>query len=455
MGGDGLAFELRHDVVEAVGTAVDIRVVDLVGIAGEDDLGPLPHAGDDGFDFERGQILGLVDDHELVRDGAAADVAESFDDDGAAADEVSAAAAFVAHVEVAEHFEGVVDGLHPGGEFFFEAAGKEAEFFAHGDGGARDNKAAVFAIDDGAFEAGGHGHQSFARARFAHEGDEFYFFVEERVEGEALFAVAGFDAPDAFAEFEDGNEFCAGRIDFSERRFLGVTAVGEEAIFVGAVTAWGKFDFAVDAEFGELLGRDRFFEHAGVEVGDEYAIGFVILSLQTEGVGFDAEVDVFGDEDGGCVLIFFVNAVSEREDAAVDGVVADGDGAVGTFFGKNDSQIASVGERDAFAESAFGAKFVEATRNGARVLTEFAGLAFEAIDFFDDIDRNKNGVLLEIEDGVGVVEENVGVEDVIFHCNFTRVRGGGRPPGRFFRRAGLGHCAPCLIDVIRWNQARN
>ena len=49
---------------EAIGEGVDVGVVDLVRIAGENDLGSLPDARDDRFDLERRQILGFVDDEK-------------------------------------------------------------------------------------------------------------------------------------------------------------------------------------------------------------------------------------------------------------------------------------------------------------------------------------------------------------------------------------------------------
>ena len=114
MGGDRLSAEAVHDVGEAVGAGVDVRVVDLVRVAGEDDLRALADARDDRLDLERGEVLGLVDDHVLVGDGASADIGQGLDDDGAGSEEVCGAAVLASHVEVAEHFEGVVDGLHPG-----------------------------------------------------------------------------------------------------------------------------------------------------------------------------------------------------------------------------------------------------------------------------------------------------------------------------------------------------
>ena len=71
-----LALEPLHRVAQAVAGGVEVGVVDLVRVAGEDDLGAFAGAADDGLDLVRREVLGLVDDHELAGDRAAADVGQ-------------------------------------------------------------------------------------------------------------------------------------------------------------------------------------------------------------------------------------------------------------------------------------------------------------------------------------------------------------------------------------------
>lgn len=87
MGGEGLAAHALAGVDEAVAAAVDVGVVDLGGVADEDEFAASGHAGDDGFCFEWGKLLCFVEDEEAVWDAASADVAEGFDFDDAALDE--------------------------------------------------------------------------------------------------------------------------------------------------------------------------------------------------------------------------------------------------------------------------------------------------------------------------------------------------------------------------------
>src|SRR6185503_2490963 len=90
--GDRFRAEFADDVDEAVGGGIDVGIVDLIRVAGENDFRAVANAGDDGFHFERREVLGLVDDHELVGDAAAADVTERLHNNCAGTHQVAAAA---------------------------------------------------------------------------------------------------------------------------------------------------------------------------------------------------------------------------------------------------------------------------------------------------------------------------------------------------------------------------
>ncbi len=89
-------------------------------------------------------------------------------------------------------------------------------------------------------------------------------------------------------------------------------------------------------------------------------------------------------------------------------------GTVAVFL-KGDLQLAAVGQFHAFAQAALAAEAVEHPRDRARVLAQLGGFALEAVNFLDDLDGNQDIVVLEVEERIGVVEENIGVENVIFH----------------------------------------
>jgi len=49
-------------------------------------------------------------------------------------------------------------------------------------------------------------------------------------------------------------------------------------------------------------------------------------------------------------------------------------------------------------------------------LAQLAGFAFETVYFLNDLDGQEDIVFLETEQGVGVVEQDIGIKDVIlFH----------------------------------------
>src|ERR1035437_806232 len=99
MRSDGLVAEPADDVIKSIRGAVHIRVINLIRVAGENDFRAAADACDDGLGFELREILRLVNNHELVGDAAATDVAQRLDDDAAAAHQVGGAAMFVAHVQ--------------------------------------------------------------------------------------------------------------------------------------------------------------------------------------------------------------------------------------------------------------------------------------------------------------------------------------------------------------------
>src|SRR5258708_40313683 len=74
-----LPFEFLNEVGEASRGRVQIRVIDLIGIARHDNLGALAYARDDRFHFVRREILGIVNNDKLVRQTATAQESDGCD----------------------------------------------------------------------------------------------------------------------------------------------------------------------------------------------------------------------------------------------------------------------------------------------------------------------------------------------------------------------------------------
>ena len=66
-------------------------------------------------------------------------------------------------------------------------------------------------------------------------------------------------------------------------------------------------------------------------------------------------------------------------------------------------------------QAAIAAKAVEHPRHRAGVPAQLGRFAFEPVDLLQHLDGDEDGVVLKIEDRVRIVEEDVGVEYVVFH----------------------------------------
>ena len=154
----------------------------------------------------------------------------------------------------------------------------------------------------------------------------------------------------------------------------------------------------------------------------------VILGQQPERVGLDAQVDVLADQDGLALGLGLLDAEGQRKDAVIHRVRVEDRVAVpgGGALLEDDAEVPAVGQDDAFAQPARAAEAVQHAGDGAGILAEFGGLPLKAVNFLDDLDRQEDIVVLELEQRIGVMEQDIGVKDVIlFHermtCDWTRV----------------------------------
>ena len=80
---------------------------------------------------------------------------------------------------------------------------------------------------------------------------------------------------------------------------------------------------------------------------------------------------------------------------------------------KDDLETAAVGQWDALVEIALAAEGIESSGNSPGILTALARLPLEFVDLFQDLDRDENVVVLKVEQRVRVVEQDVGIENVV------------------------------------------
>ena len=431
MTSEGLILEAVDGVNEAVACGVEVGVIDLVRVAGEDDLGVFASAGDDGFDFVGGEVLRFINDHVLAGDGASTDIGEGFEMKHAHIDKflVGASAAFVFLGETHQEFDVIEDGLHPRAELVFESTGEVAEVATHREDRAADEEALIKLFFEGGLEASGDSEQRFACSCFANERDELDTRIKQKLKREALFFVARLDTPDLLALKAKGFECLAVGFDASEGRVLAVGVAeqrqelvseeGVSVVFIGFCGGFGGgfervgFLFGEDGEkvfhgdgfkLKELIDKAARYgarAEAAVEFIDGLGFGFVIFGFEAEGISADTEVDIFADQDGGDGGSFLLHLERDGEDHAIGmtGIVEESAEAF-VAFGEEDAQLAAARQDDAICRDiAFlFAKVVERARDLAGATTEFVDVFFELVKFFDDIDGDDDVVVFKLEE---------------------------------------------------------
>ena len=176
----------------------------------------------------RCEVLGLVDDDVLLRQGAATDVGERLDLELTALQQLRISAGAFLRSAREEELEVVEDRLHPGVQLLVDRAGKKADVTAERHHRARDEHARVGAVLDGAFKTGGERQERLAGAGLADERDEPDALVEQEVERVALFLVARTDAEQALTRRAEADDLTLRRVVAAERGVRGVRAVAEQ-----------------------------------------------------------------------------------------------------------------------------------------------------------------------------------------------------------------------------------
>ena len=188
----------------------DVGRVDLGQVAGEDDLRALRHPGEQRLEGGHLEVLGLVDDHELVLQGPAPQERHRLQGEPVLGHHlVDHPAGVGVGAVLGEGGDVVEDGPHPGRELLLQAAGEEAEVgLAVGhhrpvDGQLVVAGAAVDARLHHLLEAGGEGQDRLARPGEARQGHDGHVGVHQQVEGENLLLGTGVEAPHLAATLDE------------------------------------------------------------------------------------------------------------------------------------------------------------------------------------------------------------------------------------------------------------
>ena len=349
MGGEALALHAVVAINEAVAARVHVRIINLGGVADEHDFRALADAGDDGFHLVGRELLGLVEDEEAPRDGAAADEGESLDFDETAFDQAlvgleRGGAAGVAAVLVVglggnglvegcgeggfgvavmlffadffrgklrvflrlrrdEHLECVEVRLQPRLHFFLQRAGQETDVFAQRHDGTGDRDAVVARVVVVSLVQGASdGEKRLAGAGLAEAGDEGDRVVEQRVHEELLLKVATPHGNAAGGLDEVGNFEAT-------HRALAIVAGGhglafrgaEQDVFVKRKIFCGlvlEGEFSLGAKTLKLVYRDGDLAVVALVVHFVHLVVEVVLGFEADGAGLERDVDILCDEDG-------------------------------------------------------------------------------------------------------------------------------------------------------------
>ncbi|ENO78878.1 dehydrogenase [Thauera sp. 63] len=462
----GPALEAVDDEGEARRALREVGRVDLRDVAHADDLGAGAGAGDQGLHLLGRQVLRLVDDQELVQEGAAAHEVQALDLD-AAADQVAGGgtAPVTAFARGAvEHVEVVLERAHPRRHLLFLGAGQEADVLAHRHGDPRHDDLAVALRLQHLGEAGGQRQQRLAGTGLAEQGDEVDLRVHQQVQREVLFAVARSDAPHVvllMTVVDQGLEQHVAAVPLLDPGLKRVVAAAfvDELVDQHLGRQWPGYAVIGVAFFLPRLHAlavrvpeiGRQFARAGVQQVAvlEHLVVEVVLRGQPEGAGLDAHVDVLGHQDDFAVRVTLGQVHDDRQDLVVAACGRQGGRQRDVDrFGLQEQPPGRQAARwlleadarvDAFERAAD--DLVEQATGLARVARNLGRALLVVVQFLQRHDRHEQVVLLEAEEAGRVVHQHVGVEHeelagVLLRGLATAGRGGGRGCGGL--RLGLG-----------------
>ncbi len=432
MAGNALALHALDDVREPVAGRVEVRVVDLPDVAAEHDLGAVADPGDDRLHLVGREVLRLVDDHELVRDAASADVGDRLEHELARRHELVDAllrrsrvrlAGAVAAARAEQVRDVVEDRLHPHRELLVLVARQVADVTAQRHDRPRDEQLVEALLLEDLVHARGKRHQRLAGACRADQRDDLDLVVEKQVERHRLLHVAREHAVDGLARSGDGNHMACVGEPAGQSRVRGVGLVLEHRILVGdklrardalPVRAARVVrleplhrELALRVEVVDDVCRDLHVHEPRVQPVRIDAVCLEVLRGHAERVALHARVDVLGHEDGAHAAR--VQRCGHRDDPVVDDAWIE-PGRHGDFRARDPHRSALRIPGDALEQVAALAKPVERADHGARIAPRLVVGLLEGVELLDHADRDHHLVLLELEDRVRVVQQHVGVK---------------------------------------------
>jgi len=186
-------FQSLHKIGQSVAAGIQIGMIDLFGITGENNFCAFSDARKQRFDHMRREILRFIANDELAGNAPSPDVGERLHFQQSPLPQmIDYRVLFVFIAE--QKFNIIINGLHPGTQFLFTRTGKITQIVADRHDGARHQKAAIAFLFYDFFQTDGQRQKRFSRARTADDGCHLDVVVQQQFQGEALFLVLGADA---------------------------------------------------------------------------------------------------------------------------------------------------------------------------------------------------------------------------------------------------------------------
>ena len=130
-----------------------------------------------------------------------------------------------------------------------------------------------------------------------------------------------------------------------------VGLINERDGFVGAEGA-GDFSGSGFKEAIDDVWLDPSFGGPGVEVRKIHLVGFIILGVESEGIGFDSEVGVFADEDHIAVTVALqFERHGQNRIVTIVSIEFGGEVLEGFAVAQDDAEMSTVVKFDGFGEA--------------------------------------------------------------------------------------------------------
>ena len=296
------AFHALRGIREAVRGRVQVRVVYLVRVAREDDLGILADAADDRLDLVGRQVLGLVNDDELVGDAPAADVGQGLEFQRPGVDEVRDA--FV-HAPVAALLprrdvplrpqnvgQVVEDRLHPLPEFLLFRARQVPDVLAERDDRPRDQQFLVPLLHQHLLHAAGDGQERLAGAGGAHQRHQAHGIEHQQFDRHPLLRVAGRNVLDRLVGEPQGDDAFSAGVESADHGGLLVAGALEKDELVGLKVVGGRLDAVLALQAAHRCRVDLDLAVAHVDPIEVHLLLLEVHRPDAERVALNAGVDV-------------------------------------------------------------------------------------------------------------------------------------------------------------------